>query len=136
MTLLYRIGLFAGHDAPRAFLLLSLRKSDENGITVKATWVHILLPLTGAGIRQDSILTSGCHQLAYVHGHRHPSKPLQKFPHRRGWRFAVDPDNDLIQGSNASGLRINFQQYPSIELGIVLVLLNQVAGTFAINEGF
>ena len=72
MTLLYRNGLFAGHGAPRALLSFSLRKSDENCITVKATWIRILLPLTGAGMRQGSISTSGCHRLAYGRGHRHP----------------------------------------------------------------
>ena len=44
MTLLYRNGLFAGRGAPRALVSFTFRKSEENGITITAAQIRLLLP--------------------------------------------------------------------------------------------
>ncbi|GAA87893.1 cell surface metalloreductase [Aspergillus luchuensis IFO 4308] len=44
ISLLYRNGLFAGHGAPRALVSFTFRKSKENGLTVTAARIRVLLP--------------------------------------------------------------------------------------------
>ena len=44
VTLLYRNGLFAGRGAPRALVSFTFRKSEENGITITAAQIRLLLP--------------------------------------------------------------------------------------------